>query len=99
MSPFTPAAHRKCFLGGSRGTVFTVSGSPWQPAPHTYLPKATPLAANLLRGSGLLGVAVELLQVTDQKMPRNGEIFSQGQFLEISDSHHLRKEERGHGDK
>lgn len=57
------------------------------------------MLALLLGDSGLLRVAVELLYVTDQKIPPNGEFLSQYQSLEISDFHHLRNEKGGHSDK
>ena len=70
----------------------TASCSLRQSAPGPYLPKAPPLPATLLGDSGLLRKAVELLQVTDRKIPLNGECLSQYQSLKVSDVHHLRKE-------
>ena len=74
------------------GTLFTASCSLRQSAPGPYLPKTPPLPATLLGDSRLLRKAVELLQVTDWKIPLNGECLSQYQSLKVSDVHHLRKE-------
>lgn len=87
----------KCRI--TRGMVFTTSCSLWWSAFDCYLPKAPPLPTTLLGGTGVLRVTVELLQVTDWKIPPDGEFSSQYQSLKISDAHHLRKEKGGHGDK
>lgn len=57
-----------------------------------YLPEAPSLLAAFLWYRRILREAVKFLQVTDYKIPLNGEFLSQFQSCEVTNEQHLEKE-------